>query len=73
MMAEWMTLKEVAARAGVTVWTVRRWIYEDHLLKAHRLGGDRCVRISEKDWQDFIKASEIESEEPSERLKDFIN
>jgi excisionase family DNA binding protein len=49
--ARFFTIREVAELAGVSIMTVRRWIYE-HGLQIHRLG--RLVRISEADLDAFF-------------------
>ena len=46
-----LTIRDVADLAGVSIMTVRRWIYE-HGLQIHRLG--RLVRISQADLAAFL-------------------
>ena len=46
-----LTIRDVADLAGVSIMTVRRWIYE-HDLPIHRLG--RLVRISQADLAAFL-------------------
>lgn len=48
-----LTINEVAKILNVTTRTVRRYINEYHILKAHIIG-DKVVRIDEKDLEDFI-------------------
>jgi excisionase family DNA binding protein len=46
-----LTIRDVADLAGVSIMTVRRWIYEQGL-QIHRLG--RLVRISQADLAAFL-------------------
>lgn len=51
-----LTYKEVAERLSVSVWTVRSWIKKG-LLKSTAIG-ERTVRISELDLNEFVKRKE---------------
>jgi len=54
------TLKEVAEILGVSKRTVRRYIQEGYL-PAYRLG-DRFIKVSEKDLNEFLKPLRSEEE-----------
>lgn len=56
-MAEYLTIKEVAGIAGVSVATVRRWL-DEGLLGCFRFGGTGIRRIRREQWEAFAKKSE---------------
>ena len=51
-----LTYKEVADRLSVSIWTVRSWIRKGYL-KSTAIG-ERTVRVSESDLNEFIKRKE---------------
>lgn len=53
-----LTVKEVARRTGINIYTVYRWIKAEEL-KSFRLGRKGQLRITEEDLQEFLSLKNI--------------
>lgn len=52
MKQKYFSIREIAEKYGLSVDTIKTWIYRDRTLKAIKVGG--AVRIKESDFEEMI-------------------
>ncbi|MHB1934022.1 MAG: helix-turn-helix domain-containing protein [Leptospirillum sp.] len=62
----WLTINEVAARLGLSPWTIRSWITQKRLGYV-RLG--RSIRISESEVERLIRLGTRPADVPTEAVR----
>ena len=67
---EFMTVKQVAERLGVSLGLIYSAI-DDGRLKAYRLGRGGALRISEESLLEYLSGCETERSEPEEPRRKF--
>ena len=62
----WLTISEVAARLGLSPWTIRTWITQKRI-GCVRLG--RSIRISESEVERLIRLGTRPADVPTEAVR----
>jgi len=61
-MQEWLTTRQIAHRANVTIDVVRMWLRE-RILRGYRPGGGQW-KITPEDWEEFKRKSLVGPHQP---------